>query len=135
MLTFRREVKDVLIGALLGIPVSAVVAFLVWFFGGVVLKMDLPVFTDTWGKVYIGLIIIFVIVDVYSLGKGLLRVWAVSTKFKVPFEDAEEAIVTHRLHREDGFKDWDHDKFVQKLQWSRTSNALADSVAKALLHH
>lgn len=129
---FKGFLPGILKSVFLAIPVSLVVAGLIWFFWHLLLGKELE-FLETWKTLYLAIFIFDVAISTLSvlgrLGFGIIG----SRLYQASFNDVLEAFVEYKLSKQLDWKDWTPEKFRTFLSISRTSRALAHAVVEGLL--
>ena len=115
------------------IPLSAVVALIVWFIGQVVFGLSLGGFVNTWKWSYIIMLMLDWVLDIISMASMLSKLKAYANKIGLPLNEVETAWWDMRFHKTDkDMFEWDANTFRHKVEIYKLARSLAKGMTEAL---
>ena len=133
---FRLYIKGMIVSAFLFTIMAFILAFLAWFFGGIIMGLRIPAYMIMVRWIFI----LFFCGDfLISTPRALwlaFRMRSLSAVWNLPLADVQEGFVTRKYLREKGFRHWGKNEFVEKLERDRAiesiSHTLADTLCQSL---
>ena len=116
--------SELLSGVLVAIPISLVVAFVLWaFINGLGGSVE---FTDLLMWAFIILMMIDMLYTVFVFVLAFIR----SRHFQISYMLYWEAFVIYKLHQEQDAKNWSRDELLQQIALRRATQRLANTITR-----
>jgi len=130
---FKGMARNLFLTPIILIPVSLIVAGIVFFFGNIVFGASM-IFIEVWKWGYIIVTGVYLSLDVcLAMLFRLVLGWVCSVKFKTSFSNVLEAILEYDMLKQTGWSDWTPEMFEAFLERWRSIDSIANMVVKTIL--